>query len=403
MTAKAHHKYELTHPWLKFSLDLRATNHIFWMMLGECQSKIEHLAGVPLRPGIAKELHRLYLAKGAQATTAIEGNTLTEDQVLAIMDKRLTLPPSHQYLEQEVTNIIDACNAIGKDVFDGNVRRCSFDRIREFNRMVLKGLKLEEGIVAGEVPTATIVVGRYRAAPREDCEYLVDRLCDWLNGADFAPRGEIKVGMAIIRAVIAHLYLAWIHPFGDGNGRTARLFEFEALLAAGVPAPAAHLLSNHYNLTRTEYYRQLDYASRSNGDTSQFLAYAVQGLRDGLQEQINRIREQQRDVAWRNYVHETFNATHSAQELRRRHLILDLAQQRKPVPRSELTLVSGRVAAQYRGKTARTLARDIQALEELKLLRSQPILDDEGRHVGVGFVANVSLIDAFLPNRAAPG
>lgn len=55
---------------------------------------------------------------------------------------------------------------------------------------------------------------------------------------------------AIFKAVVAHLYLAWIHPVGDGNGRTARLVEFQILLSSGVPSPAAHLLSNHYNQTR---------------------------------------------------------------------------------------------------------------------------------------------------------
>ncbi len=38
--------------------------------------------------------------------------------------------------------------------------------------------------------------------------------------------------------------MAWIHPFGDGNGRTARLLEFLILARCGmVPLPAAHLLS----------------------------------------------------------------------------------------------------------------------------------------------------------------
>jgi hypothetical protein len=70
---------------------------------------------------------------------------------------------------------------------------------------------------------------------------------------------------AILKAMVAHLYLAWTHPFGDGNGRTARLIEFHILLSAGVPSPAAHLFSNHYNQTRAEYYRQLDRASKSGG------------------------------------------------------------------------------------------------------------------------------------------
>src|SRR5258708_25331431 len=97
----------------------------------------------------------------------------------------------------------------------------------------------------------------------------------------------MKIIYGIIRAVIAHLYLAWIHPFGDGNGRTARLIEYRILLACGVPSPAVHLLSNHYNLTRTEYYRQLDRASGSKGEYIPFVEYAVQGFVDGLRQQLS--------------------------------------------------------------------------------------------------------------------
>jgi len=41
-----------------------------------------------------------------------------------------------------------------------------------------------------------------------------------------------------------------IHPFGDSNGRTARLIEFYILLRAGLPDMVSHILSNHYNDTR---------------------------------------------------------------------------------------------------------------------------------------------------------
>mgnify|MGYP003579322344 CR=1 FL=1 len=79
-------KYEATHPWLKFSLRIPPDDFRLWLMLGEISSKVQHLSGVPLRPDVAAELHRIYLAKGALATTAIEGNTLTEEQVRQLID-----------------------------------------------------------------------------------------------------------------------------------------------------------------------------------------------------------------------------------------------------------------------------------------------------------------------------
>lgn len=73
--------YERTHPWISFALDLRNLDHKAWMHLGEAVSKVEHIAGVRLDPDAAERLHAVYLAKGVLAATAIEGNTLTEDEV----------------------------------------------------------------------------------------------------------------------------------------------------------------------------------------------------------------------------------------------------------------------------------------------------------------------------------
>ena len=55
-------------------------------MLGEARSKCEHLVGIPLKPEFAQKLYNITLIKGAVATTAIEGNTLTEEQVQGIIE-----------------------------------------------------------------------------------------------------------------------------------------------------------------------------------------------------------------------------------------------------------------------------------------------------------------------------
>ena len=98
--------FERSHPWIQFSLDLRAAPAQLWIFLGEAASKCEHVAGVPLRPDTAERLHRLYLAKGLRATTAIEGNTLSEEEVLQHLEGKLNLPPSKEYLAKEIDNIL---------------------------------------------------------------------------------------------------------------------------------------------------------------------------------------------------------------------------------------------------------------------------------------------------------
>ena len=382
--------FKETHPWLKFEVDLTRAPANLWILLGECQSKCAHIAGVPLRPETARELYQLYLAKGVLATTAIEGNTLSEEEVLRHLQGKLKLPPSREYLAQEIDNIVAGCNLILEDLKNGNPLKLDVDRIREMNRLVLTNLKLEEGVVPGEIREHEVGVARYKAPPAKECRHLLEKLSDWLDSQTFTPKPGTAIVYAILKAVLAHLYLAWIHPFGDGNGRTARLVEFQLLMASGVPAPAAHLLSNHYNQTRTEYYRQLDQASRSGGDVLPFLTYAVQGFVDGLRSQVEVIREQQWDVAWRNYVHEAFSDKKSPSDVRRRHLVLDLSRVADPVPFSKLTEVSPRVTAAYARKTTKTLSRDINTLNEMELL----VKDKDG------YRARREVILAFLPPKA---
>jgi Fic family protein len=215
------------------------------------------------------------------------------------------------------------------------------------------------------------VVGPYRGAPREDCRYLVEQLCEWLNGPDFEPPSEeLNVPYALIKAVCSHLYMAWIHPFDDGNGRTARLIELQILLAAGVPMPAAHLLSNHYNTTRPEYYRQLQRASESGGDVVPFIQYAIRGFVDGIRAQVTRVWQQQYADRWEQFVYETFGGRIVTEaEQRRLRLVLALSEHVDPVARRDIHELDVSLALAYAG-TKRMLSRDLNALASLGLIES---------------------------------
>ena len=382
--------YEKTHPWLTFSLDASQLDYRIWLLLGEAVSKSEHIAGVPLDPEAAEKLHAIYLAKGVLATTAIEGNTLTEQQVRDHLDGRLDLPPSRQYLAREIDNIVEACNNIGNTVINGDSGPISPDEIREYNRLVLKNLPLQEHVVPGELRRHSVTVGTYRGAPAEDCEFLLSKFCEWLNALELPE--SYPQPYAVLAAIAAHLYFVWIHPFGDGNGRTARLIEFRYLLRAGFPTPAAHLLSNFYNLTRSEYYRQLDKAGQTGGRMSEFIAYAAQGLVDQLREQLQVIRGLQWETTWRNYVYERFGRGSPA-HLRRRRLVLELSkitENKGWVQASAISELSTRLAREYANRTPKTLSRDLNAVVEMGLVQQ------EGRRVR----ANKRMMLAFLPARA---
>lgn len=369
---------------MSFRLDLRQTDPVFWQLLGEAQSKCRHLALSPLKPLARQELEALYLAKGAQASTAIEGNSLTLKQVQAAVRGELRVPPSQEYLKHEVDNVIEACRFIEHHVETTKTFELSAELLCKLNALVLKDLDVEDHVAPGTFREVSVVVGPYRAVPARDVAYVVELMAEWLESDAFGPEGQnlrSRFVRMFLKAVAAHVYIAWVHPFGDGNGRTARLVEFGILTAAGIPTVAAHLLSNHYNLTRSEYYRQLQRASDAGGDLKEFLRYAAQGFVDLLQEQLAFVQRQVTIYAWENLVHECFRHEHTPKAKRQRDLILELGY-RWPdtVGRPQLTTLTPSIAEQYAGKQSKTLTRDINALVELDLLQRTPDDHYSARH-----------------------
>lgn len=370
--------------WITFELNLEKLTYQDWIRLGECVAKCEQIKTIPLKPHVKNKLHLVSLAKGVHATTAIEGNTLTQEQVEAIIEKKLKLPPSKKYLEKEVDNILDGLKEIATQISTENFGQITAEKICNYNDKVLRDVPHDEDAVPGKIRTHNVVVGNvYRAPESKDVTGLVEKFCNWMNSGCFENE-QMPVHLAIIKAVAAHLYIAWIHPFGDGNGRVARLLEFAILLNSGVPSPAAHLLSNHYNMTRSEYYKQLDKASKT-GDPTDFFSYAIAGFLDGLNEQLNQIQEHVIDVCWREYIFEHFRQVgHSPPIIRCRTLALKITEAKIPIDKTTLMLL---VSDEYKGKTEITLIRDLNKLEKIEM-----ITVSEGK-----YAANKKLMLQFLP------
>lgn len=380
--------FQKTHPWITFNINLDRLDYEIWIKTGQIRAICEYVSGIPLHPDVQAHLHSVYLAKGVHATTAIEGNTLSEAQVQDRINGKLKLPASQEYLGIEVDNVLLGCNKIKQAVMNGETWRLSFDEILQYNRIVLTNLPMEDGS-PGEIRKHSVGVGRYLGAPPQDCEYLLREMCEWLNRDAFLSQKQLIV-FGLIRAVLAHIYIAWVHPFADGNGRTARLVEFNIMLVHGLPSSTAHLLSNHYNKTRSEYYRQLDYASKSGGDVVPFIRYAVDGLVDGLKEQVAVIQGEQIRITWRNFIYDHFKDKAGVVSERKRKLILDISHNpEQAIAFKEIRHISPRIAEMYAGKTDIAIRRDLKTLMQMNLLKWE-----KGK-----YSPNWHILQAFMPER----
>lgn len=378
------------HKHISFRKDWEIDNECAYM-LGECGAYVSALTDIPLKPEYRDKMLRISLIKGAQATTAIEGNTLSQEEIEKL-DEGWKLPPSKEYLEIEVKNILGAFNELLREiVVNGTVRIVTPDLIKEFHKMIGQNLGAHFDAIPGKFRDDNRVVGTYLAPDYNYVPELIDKLCEWLKREFHYSDGQ-NFHTSVLQAIITHVYIEWIHPFGDGNGRTGRLLEFYVLLRTGLPNIVSHILSNFYNQTRQEYYRQLDQARKKSNLTG-FLKYAVQGFRDGLRENLSVIQESQFIIFWQNYIYEAFSdIKYTKREAfkRKRDLILDMPINQEFDVDQIIDLTPG-VARKYANVNRATVLRDLKELQDLNLLSK----------VGRKYTANTKILKAMMPSKKA--
>jgi len=386
------YSYERTHGFINWRMDwLDKLPNETWLALGEIRSKCEHLSLAPLRREARDNLYKVNLARGVSASAAIEGNSLSEDEVAARIDNKPVGIDSPEQHVREVDNLIGLSREILAGVITSGVTPLTPEWLVAINEKVLAGLPIDPTFRdANGYSTKTMGVRSYISPDHSNYRPLIDELCVWLNGDAWNFDRDNKISSGILKALVGHLYLLWIHPFPDGNGRTARLLEQRFLLECGVPDISIHLLSNHYNTTRQEYFDSVEMSHRDHvGHIEEFVEYAVRGILKRIREQTDIARLSVIKDVWKNVIHDAFAAEQgSVAKRRRRELALTLGFV-KPLFRREIRRASPILAEMYAGKGPKTVARDINELLQMKLAKRQ-----DG-----GIVGNLGLISDQLPYR----
>ena len=399
-------KYANSHHWLTFKMgDLvnRLGAH-GWLNLGASFSKCEYLLRAPIAPRMASKLGQIYMRRGAWATAQIEGNPLSQEQFNASLDEKGKFPKSQQYSVMEISNVISALKALESEIAVRKASRLAVSQVFEvtpewikgMNKQLLAGLKLEEYVIPGQYRTYDVGVNTYKGAPHQDLEYLMEEFCKWFNSLmkdsnDAARGGDPLLGFAttFIAAALAHLYFAWIHPFGDGNGRTARLIECAILANSDlVPWISTNILSDYYNKTRDSYYERLEAAS-ANSDVVGFVNYSIRGFLEQVGEQVIEVQKFQRQISWISYIHEQFSKSPANVKSRRQKVLSLHLQEEIPVTIKDLLTNEHLIIKTiYSTLSVKTLKRDLEELNAMGLVYS---ID------GKTYQANIRIMDGFNP------
>lgn len=360
------------------------------IVMGQCISLIKSINNTPIMPLHYEELMNVALQKGAQSTTAIEGNTLSDEEISNLL-KGKKLPDSLEYQGVEVQNILDAFNTLLREtVYENKEQLITTELLLRFHKMVGKDLGEHFTAIPGQFRNNDVVVGTYRCPDHRDVPILIKKYCEFLKDEFKYEDGNQKFSNIFIEAIVAHLYLEWIHPFGDGNGRTGRLVEFYILSRGCNPDITLHILSNHYNATRPEYYRQIDKAYQKN-DLSEFIEYALIGFRDGLQKTLEKIQNSQLIMTWQKYVYDKFDTVEITQKevfKRKRKFALEMPIDKK-FTIIEIPSLNIELARLYSNISERTLLRDIEELLRLEILKKE----------GDKYFANITALNKMIAKR----
>lgn len=209
-------------------------------------------------------LRRINRIRTIHGSLAIEGNTLSEAQITAILEgKRVIAPPREV---QEVKNALAAY-----DRFD-NWKPSSEKDLLEAHRMLMFGLIDEAGLYrhggVGVMAGSQVI---HMAPPADRVPHLMNNLFAWLAATD---------AHQLIASSVFHYEFEFIHPFADGNGRMGRLWQ-SLILARWNPLfadiPVESLIFEH----QAEYYQALQESTRQT-DSAPFIAFMLRMILDAV-------------------------------------------------------------------------------------------------------------------------
>ena len=215
----------------------------------------------------------------AHSSTSIEGNRLTLEQVAALAENKEVIATEKD--KKEVLNYLKALDLIPeysskkalntelflrihKTVTDGTLQNredCGVFR----NRQVFVGRRVFDGTGFKEIV-------EYMPPETKEVPLLVTEFLDWLSS------DATKNVNPVILAGIVHYEIARIHPFIDGNGRTARLMASLILYKSGFDHRRFFALDDYYDENRSAYYGALKTAQQNKGDITQWLEYFTEGV-----------------------------------------------------------------------------------------------------------------------------
>ena len=240
-------------------------------LLGQIQEKKEQLDKLrPLSSIQVRNLKNVYDIQLTYNSNAIEGSTLTYSETKLILNEGITIGGKSINEHLETINHQEAISFI-ESIANIPTNQITLVDIKNIHNLILKGIDKQN---AGTYRKQNVGVVKQDGNIHNFVEPLkideeMNKFINWLHTQ--------TIKEPILLATLVHLKFVSIHPFIDGNGRTARLLMNLVLLQNGYPQ-AIIKISN-----RVQYIKSIEkYQQSSNNDYDDFYMIILNSVNDSL-------------------------------------------------------------------------------------------------------------------------
>jgi Fic family protein len=286
-------QYEIPENWILYDVQAIVNE------LTEAKAAVMSLTAIPYQRAWADSLQALELKREIAGTSRIEGADFTERE----LDEALEGATPEEQLtrsQRQARAAINTYRWIASLPPDLPINQ---DLIKEVHLRIVTGCD-DDHCAPGRLrgPGENVGFGRptHRGAEGgRECQQAFGQLCDALNH-------QFRAHDPLIQALALHYHMGAMHPFQDGNGRTARAVEALILQRSHLKDTLFIAMSNYYYDEKTKYLQTLASVRTLDFDLTPFLRFALTGIASQCKRLLNEIRIHVqrtifRDVMWRMY------------------------------------------------------------------------------------------------------
>lgn len=240
-----------------------------------------------LNEGSLELIRKYFKIKNIYHSNAIEGNTLNIGETRQVVEMGLTISGKPLKDQAEAKNLSEALDFLEKLASSFEIPITERD-IRQIHYLVLKGISETD---AGKYRVSKVEISGSAYIPPlpESVPPEMERFGKWLGQVSI-PNDRFASSAGLLFAVVAHTWFVSIHPFTDGNGRTARLLMNLMLMRYGYPIA---IISRE---DRLRYYDALETSQTS--DLSGMIGLVSECIHESLEEYERAMAQQVVDTEW---------------------------------------------------------------------------------------------------------